>query len=62
MNAEFERNAAYPYTVAPEGGYGEGATGKHIIVDVRTQKQVGQQTFSDPVAASMGISRIKQGW
>jgi len=33
----------------------------HIIVDVRDGKQVGSVSYDTPVAASLQITRIKQG-
>lgn len=58
MNGEFERNSSYPYTVAPEGGYAN-PTGRHIVMDVRTMKQVGKETYPDVFEASKAIGLLK---
>jgi hypothetical protein len=61
MNGAFEKNDAYPYTVAPEGGY-DAPTGRWVIKDIRDGKQVGSKNYPDAVQASLQITRIKQGW
>ena len=58
MNGEFERNSSYPYTVAPEGGYAN-PTGRHIVMDVRTMKQVGKDSYPDVTEASKAITTLR---
>jgi len=59
MNGEFEKNDAYPYSVAPEGGYSQG-TGRHIIVDIRNGRQVGHESYETAAEASAEIARLKR--